>query len=88
MKFYKKIITILTELKTSHSNITLGKHIATAIDSNNMNALWATSDKELYNNLLNYQAGLDMDIPHDDDDIENIIMDGKNLYNIEFDEYE
>ena len=53
-----------------------------------MNDLWAISDKELHENLINYQAGLDMDIPHHDDDIENIIMDGKNLYEIGFDEYE
>ena len=53
-----------------------------------MNDLWATSDKELHNNLINYQAGLDMDFPHQEDDIESIIMDGKNLYNIAFDEYE
>ena len=53
-----------------------------------MNDLWATSDKELHNNLINYQASLDMDIPHQEDDIESILMDGKNLYNIGFDEYE
>lgn len=88
MKFYEKILTTLTELKTSHPAISLGKHIATAIDSKNMNDLWATSDKELHNNLINYQAGLDMDIPHQEDDIESILMDGKNLYNIGFDEYE
>jgi hypothetical protein len=88
MKFYKKIITILTELTTSHPDIPLGRHIATAIDSQNMNDLWATPDKELHNNLLNYQAGLDMDIPHHDDDLENIIRDGENLYNVGFDEYE
>ena len=88
MSFYKKILTTLTELKNLHSDISLGNHISTAIDSRNMNDLWAISDKELHENLINYQAGLDMDIPHHDDDIENIIMDGKNLYEIGFDEYE
>ncbi len=80
MSFQIKILNTLTELKTSHPDISLGKHIATAIDSKNMNDLFLISDKELYKTLINYQTGLDMDILHDDDDIEQIIKSGKNLW--------
>lgn len=88
MSFYRKIINTLSEMKKSHPKCTLGKHISTAIDSTDMNDLWSISDKELHNSLINYQAGLEMDIPHQEDDIENILMDGKNLYSMDFDEYE
>ena len=86
MKFYEKILTTLTELKTSHPAISLGKHIATAIDSKNMNDLWIVSDKELHKNLTNYQISLGMDSHHisDDEDIENIIEGGKNLWADQF----
>ena len=80
MSFYRKIINTLSEIKRSHPKCNLGKHISTAIDSTDMNDLWSISDKELYKSLINYQAGLDMDIPHDDDDIEQIIEGGKNLW--------
>ena len=88
MNFQKRILQILKELKKSKPKYTLGKHIATAVDSSQMSDLWAISDKELHNSLINYQAGLEMDIPHQEDDIENILMDGKNLYSMGFDEYE
>lgn len=88
MGFYKESIKILLELKKSKPNYNLGKHIATAMDTSNANDLWGVSDKELCKELTNYQAELDMDILHHDDDIENIIMDGKNLYKTGFDEYE
>jgi hypothetical protein len=80
MSFYRKIVKTLDELKKAHPKCTLGKHISTAIDSTDMNDLWSISDKELHKSLINYQAGLDMDISHDDDDIEQIIEGGKNLW--------
>lgn len=80
MSFYSKIVKTLTQLKKSHPKSTLGKHISTAIDSENINDLWSISDKELYRNLTDYQAGLEMDVRHEDDDIEQIIKDGKNLW--------
>jgi hypothetical protein len=80
MSFQIKILNTLTELKNSHPKLSIGKHIATAIDSKNMNDLFLISDKELYKTLINYQTGLDMDILHDDDDIEQIIKSGKNLW--------
>ena len=86
MSFKKKILNTLTELKNSHPNISIGKHIATAIDSKNMNDLWIVSDKELHKSLNNYQISLEMDFPQmaDDDDIENIIEGGKNLWADQF----
>ena len=86
MSFKKKILNTLTELKNSHPNIPIGKHIATAIDSKNMNDLWIVSDKELHKSLNNYQISLEMDSPHiaDDEDIENIIEGGKNLWADQF----
>ena len=80
MSFYRKIVKTLDELKKAHPKCSLGKHMSTAIDSEDMADLWNISDKELYESLINYQAGLDMDIPHDDDDIEQIIENGKNLW--------
>jgi len=80
MSFYNKILKTLTELKKSHPKFTLGKHISTAIDSENINDLWSISDKELYRNLTDYQSGLEMDVQHEDDDINQIIEGGKNLW--------
>jgi|SaaInlV_120m_DNA_3_1039746.scaffolds.fasta_scaffold07110_3 hypothetical protein len=88
MSFYKKSIKVLSDLKKSKPNCNLGKHIATAIDNLEVNDLWGISDKELYEKLNNYQIQLDMDVSHHEDDIENILIDGKNLYNLGFDEYE
>lgn len=84
MSFQKKILNTLTELKKSHPDCSIGKHIATAVDSKHMSDLWATSDKELHNNLLKYQVSLDMDIIHDDDDIDKIIEGGRNLWSDEY----
>jgi hypothetical protein len=51
-----------------------------------MNDLWIVSDKELHKNLTNYQISLGMDSHHisDDEDIENIIEGGKNLWADQF----
>jgi len=84
MSFQKKILKTLTELKKSNPKCSVGKHIATAVDSINMSDLWAISDKELHNSLLEYQVSLDMDIMHDDDDIDKIIEGGKNLWADEY----
>ena len=85
MSFHSKIIKLLSKLKNSHPKYNIGRHIATSIDSSNMNDLWEMSDEELYFSLVNYDDKLNMDIPHDeDDDIMKIIKDGTNLkYNIE-----
>jgi hypothetical protein len=49
----------------------MGKHIATAFAD--YTDVWGLSDKVFYSTLLNYVIELELDVPHKDDDIQNII---------------
>lgn len=83
---YNNIIKVLEELKKSHPNHNLGKHLATAFDE--MNSVWGVSDKELYTALKKYQSGLSMDHYHDDTELEKIIKDGLDLNDTLYDDEE
>lgn len=75
--YYYQIIQTLNRLYKSHPSYTIGRHISTALDGSN---LWGVSDKEFLYSLHKYEAGLEMDVLHvDEEDIEGIIKDGMNL---------
>lgn len=75
--YHRKIIIILERLKKAHNTYNIGRHISTAIDGCE---LWGVSDKELFFSLQKYEASLEMDVDHiDQEEIEAIIKDGMNL---------
>jgi hypothetical protein len=58
----------------------MGKHISTALDGSD---IWGVSDKELLISLNKYEASLEIDINHpDEEDIDLIIKEGMNLRSI------
>jgi hypothetical protein len=63
----------------------MGRHISTAIDGSE---LWGVSDKELFLSLQIYETSLDMDVDHNEEEIEAIIKDGMNLERTLFEEEE
>ena len=75
---YAKIIDVLKTLHKKHPTYNIGRHISTAFDG--YGDLWNVSDKEFLFALEKYEIKLDLDIPHEDnDDIQQIINDGLNL---------
>lgn len=75
--YYRKIIQVLERLHKAHHTYNIGRHISTAIDGSE---LWGVSDKELLFSLQKYEASLDMDRDHiDEEELEEIIKDGMNL---------
>jgi hypothetical protein len=87
--YYKKILTTLAELKKSHPTYNLGKHLATILDDYQAKDLWGMDDDRLYRIVKKYQDALQLDVPHDDSEIDKIIKDGMKLHDIldEEDEY-
>ena len=83
--YYRKIIQTLERLHKAHYTYNMGRHISTAIDGSD---LWGVSDKDLYLSLQKYETSLDMDVNHDDEEIEAIIKDGMNLERTLFEEEE
>jgi hypothetical protein len=77
--YYRQIIQTLGRLHKAHPFYNMGQHLSTAMDGSE---LWAVSDKELLFSLKKYETELEMDIAHDEKDLENIIKDGMNLGNI------
>lgn len=74
--YFKQIIKILEELNKSFPQHNLGKHLSTALDGHN---IWALSDKDLLICLKDYKTELEIDIPHKENDVEDIIKQGMNL---------
>jgi hypothetical protein len=74
--YYRKIIHVLESLHKAHPFYNMGQHISTAMDGSD---LWGVSDKEMLLALQKYEASLDMDINHNEEEIEEIIKDGMNL---------
>jgi hypothetical protein len=66
----------------------MGKHLATSLDDVEAKHLWGMDDKELYKKLKEYQIALQMDVPHDESEIDKILKDGMRLNSIlDDDEY-
>ena len=83
--YYSKIIQTLTRLHKAHPFYNMGQHISTAVDGSD---LWGVPDKELFYSLQKYEASLEMDVNHNDEEIEAIIKDGMNLERTLFEEEE
>ena len=80
LNYYNKIVHVLQELHKQFPQYNLGRHISTALVE--YGDIWSLSDKEVLFALEKYQAELEFDIPHLDNDIDNIIKDGMDLSNI------
>lgn len=81
--YFRKVIKTLEELHKQFPKYNLGKHLSTSLDGHD---IWAMSDKDVLQCLKNYKTELEIDIPHKDDDVEDIIKQGMNLNS--FDLYE
>jgi hypothetical protein len=76
--YHRKIIQLLERLHKAHPTYNIGRHFATALDG--YQDVWGVSDRELLFSLQKYEASLDMDRDHiDEEEIEEIIKDGMNL---------
>lgn len=80
--YYHKIIQLLGELKRDHPSLNLGKHLATSLDGIETKYLWGLTDKNVYHALQKYQISLDLDVPHDESEIEKILRDGMRISNV------
>lgn len=85
LNYYRQIIQTLGRLYKAHPFYNMGQHISTAVDGSE---LWGVSDKELFLSLQKYEANLDMDVNHNEEEIEAIIKDGMNLERTLFEEEE
>jgi hypothetical protein len=84
--YYNQIIQTLKRLKKAHVTYNMGRHISTALDGSD---LWGVSDRELLISLQRYEASLEMDVDHiDEEEIEAILKDGMNLERTLFEEEE
>lgn len=75
---YENILGILIELKEMYPGYTIAKHLSTALEGN----FWGMTDQQLFAELHKYKSRLQLDIPHKDDEIDQIIKDGMNLHKI------
>ena len=70
LTLYKQILITLEKLHKAHPTYNMGKHISTALDGCE---LWGVSDKELLISLNKYEASLEIDINHpDEEDIDEL----------------
>jgi hypothetical protein len=69
INYYQKCCSINRPQKITP--LIIWKHIATAFAD--YTDVWGLSDKVFYSTLLNYVIELELDVPHKDDDIQNII---------------
>jgi len=75
--YYIEVIESLKELKTLFPDYSMGKHLSTIIDE--YGDIWGITDKELSYALKKYKAQLEMYVPSNEEDIEDIIKDGMSL---------
>lgn len=78
--YYSQIVHTLAELHKDFPTYNMGRHIATALAE--YGDTWNMTDKELLFAMTKYKAQLEMDFPHSDKDIDDIIRDGMDLDNI------
>ena len=83
--YYRKILHVLESLHKAHPFYNMGQHLSTAMDGSE---LWGVTDKELLLALEKYEASLEMDVNHNEEEIEEIIKDGMNLERTLFEEEE
>jgi len=80
--YYCKIQKLLGDLKKSYPQYNMGKHLATCLDEIDIRHLWGIDDKLLYAKLKDYKVQLELDVPHDESEIDDILKDGMKLTNI------
>src|SRR5688572_5867598 len=73
---YNEIIQTLEALKKEHPSYNMGRHISTALSE--YGDVWGLSDKEFLFALNKYRSELDY-TGTEENDLEKIIEDGKNL---------
>lgn len=73
--YYEEIVKLLQRLKQDHPTYGMGRHLSTALAEDG--DLWGLSDKEILSSLEKYEN--ELKINEDDEDIDQIIEDGKNL---------
>jgi hypothetical protein len=83
--YYRKILHVLESLHKAHPFYNMGQHISTAVDGSE---LWGVTDKEMLLALEKYEASLELDVNHNEEEIEEIIKDGMNLERTLFEEEE
>jgi len=76
---------VLESLHKAHPFYNMGQHLSTAVDGSE---LWGVTDKELLLALEKYEVNLEMDVNHNEEEIEEIIKDGMNLERTLFEEEE
>jgi|TARA_R110000744_G_scaffold195287_3_gene314278 hypothetical protein len=75
--YIKQIIETINLLKVNHPKISIGKHIATALDGEN---IWSLTDKEFASLLDDYQSQLDaVEVFDENFDVDKIIEDSMDL---------
>lgn len=77
---YVKVLTLLKQLHECYPNYNMARHISTALDE--YGNFWGLSDKELLFAFEKYKAELEMDYPHKDEEVDDIIKQGMDLTNI------
>lgn len=75
---YEKILGVLVELKQTHPKCSMGRHLATAVESN----MWSMTDAEILNCLQKYKERLSIDKDHSEQELDIIIKQGMNLHSI------
>ena len=78
--YYNQILTTLKTLHSAHPKYTMGQHLSTSLDG--YRDIWGISDKEFLFALEKYVAELEYDVPHTEDDIDDLIRQGMNLRSI------
>lgn len=76
-RHYNQVLRLLQQLHASYPRYNMGRHLSTALAD--YGDFWGISDKELLFALTKYKSQLDMDFPHVEEDIDNIIKEGQNL---------
>lgn len=75
---YNKILTILTLLNKEFPKYSLGVHIASSLEGHD---IFNISDKAFLDALSDYYIELTaIDVPHNNNDVEDIIRSGMNLH--------
>jgi len=75
--YYQQILHVLENLHKAHPTYNIGRHISTALDG--YDDIWGVTDKEFLFALEKYELALNMDVDHDQEEIDKIIKDGMNL---------
>jgi hypothetical protein len=85
LNYYRQALQVLESLNKSHPKYNIGRHLSTALDGHD---LWGVSDKEVLQALKDYKTELEIDVPHKEDDVEDIIKQGMNLNSLDLYEEE